>query len=303
MYTEEELLDAVDILVEEYGFYEDEAIEMIAETYEMELLSELDKSTYESAIAERTRRREQAQKDYDDAREKWLQTGEERHLKEKNDALDKLIKNKSKERTSKSLYNHKYGDEIRKEKYEKKLEEMKEKAKQEIEQEQKNYEERSKTREKEKEESIEKAKAQNKRNYDNKERYTDELENSRVRSRIREAEKEAKRKEKIRSNVTTAAVVGSGVAVGGYLAYKKHKAKKEAEARRNRGLRGKLRRLREEEEFMLEEKYGIFEDENGDLFIESEMVEYVMDEYDLYEEDAIDLIMEAFEEELNNRIF
>ena len=35
MYTEEELLEAVDILVEEYGFYEDEAIEMIAEQFKV----------------------------------------------------------------------------------------------------------------------------------------------------------------------------------------------------------------------------------------------------------------------------
>ena len=28
------------------------------------------------------------------------------------------------------------------------------------------------------------------------------------------------------------------------------------------------------------------------------MINYLMDEYDLYEEDAIDLIMEAYEEEL-----
>ena len=34
MYTEEELLEAVDILVEEYGYDEDEAINMIAESYE-----------------------------------------------------------------------------------------------------------------------------------------------------------------------------------------------------------------------------------------------------------------------------
>ena len=45
------------------------------------------------------------------------------------------------------------------------------------------------------------------------------------------------------------------------------------------------------------ESYGIFE-EDGELFIENEMIEAVMDEFDLYEEDAIDLIMESFEEEL-----
>ena len=39
-YTEEELLEAVDILVEDYGIDEDEAIDMIAEAYEMELLDE-----------------------------------------------------------------------------------------------------------------------------------------------------------------------------------------------------------------------------------------------------------------------
>ena len=37
MFTEEELLEAVDILVEEYGFDEDEAIELVNETHEMEL--------------------------------------------------------------------------------------------------------------------------------------------------------------------------------------------------------------------------------------------------------------------------
>ena len=99
-----------------------------------------------------------------------------------------------------------------------------------------------------------------------------------------------------------AAVVGGAgaVAAGGVLAVKavkKHKAKKEAKSKK--GLRGKLRRLREGEEFMLEEKYGIFEDENGELFIENEMVEYIMDEFDLYEEDAIDVIMESYEEELD----
>ena len=47
----------------------------------------------------------------------------------------------------------------------------------------------------------------------------------------------------------------------------------------------------------LMESYGIFE-EDGELFIESEMLEAVMEEFDLYEEDAIDLIMETYEEEL-----
>ena len=48
---------------------------------------------------------------------------------------------------------------------------------------------------------------------------------------------------------------------------------------------------------MLEEKYGIFE-EDGELFIESDVVEYIMESYDLSEEDAIDVIMESYEEEL-----
>ena len=39
-YTEEELLEAVDILIEDYGFEEDYAIELIVESYEEELLNE-----------------------------------------------------------------------------------------------------------------------------------------------------------------------------------------------------------------------------------------------------------------------
>ena len=37
MYTEEDLLEAVDILIEEYGYDEDEAIDMVNEAYEEEL--------------------------------------------------------------------------------------------------------------------------------------------------------------------------------------------------------------------------------------------------------------------------
>ena len=44
MYTEEELLEAIDILVEDYGFDEEDAIDIIAESYEMELYSEAGES-------------------------------------------------------------------------------------------------------------------------------------------------------------------------------------------------------------------------------------------------------------------
>ena len=87
----------------------------------------------------------------------------------------------------------------------------------------------------------------------------------------------------------TAAAIGGGVKVAKKRAAKKRAAAEE-EARRNKGLRGKLRRLRED--------YGIFE-ENGELFIENEMVESVMESYNLTEDDAIDLIMESYEEELS----
>ena len=66
-------------------------------------------------------------------------------------------------------------------------------------------------------------------------------------------------------------------AIGGALVLRKM-----AKARKRRKLR---------------EDYGIFE-ENGELFIENEMVEFVMESYELSEEDAIDVIMESYEEEL-----
>ena len=40
MYTEEELLEAIDTLIEHYGFDEDEAIELVSEEYEKSLLAE-----------------------------------------------------------------------------------------------------------------------------------------------------------------------------------------------------------------------------------------------------------------------
>ena len=73
-----------------------------------------------------------------------------------------------------------------------------------------------------------------------------------------------------------------------HKAYKKHKEEK----RKNRGLRGKIRRGIKR----LREDYGIYE-ENGQLFIENEVLDYVMDEFNLYEEDALAIIMEAYEEE------
>ena len=84
-----------------------------------------------------------------------------------------------------------------------------------------------------------------------------------------------------------ASAAPAGAAALGATALLARKAMKKRQMAKKRGLFG--RRLRED--------YGIFE-ENGELFIENEMIEAVMEEYDLYEEDAIDLIMEAYEEEL-----
>ena len=90
--------------------------------------------------------------------------------------------------------------------------------------------------------------------------------------------------------VKAGGALAGGAAVGGaalaYSAYKKHKENK----RKNRGIRGMIRRGVKR----LREDYGIYE-ENGLLFIENEILDYVMDEYDLYEEDAINLIMESYE--------
>ena len=83
------------------------------------------------------------------------------------------------------------------------------------------------------------------------------------------------------------AALPAGALAAGAGALAVRKAMKKRAARKRRGFLGRLR-----------EDYGIYENEYGELFIENEMIDYVMEEYDLYEEDAIDLIMESYEEEL-----
>lgn len=102
----------------------------------------------------------------------------------------------------------------------------------------------------------------------------------------RSAEKRA-----TRVGLAGGAAVGAVGAAGVYMAHKAYKKHKE-EKRKNRGLRGKIRRGIKR----LREDYGIYE-ENGQLFIENEVLDYVMDEFNLYEEDALAIIMEAYEEE------
>ena len=78
-----------------------------------------------------------------------------------------------------------------------------------------------------------------------------------------------------------------------YNAYKHYKNKKSE----NKKSKDKNKKSRKK----LREDYGIFE-EDGELFIENEMVEAVMESYELTEEEAIDVIMESYEEELNENV-
>ena len=182
MFTEEDLLEAVDILVEEYGIDEDEAINMISEQYEIEL--------YNEGI-----------RDY---------VGDPRNLKNSVNEFKQNVNNIPK--TYKEL------------------------------------------------EKI-------KRVPENQEKI-----NSIIDKQVNDIKQSGKQVAK------DAAIPAAATVVGGALLLRKA-----AKARKRRRLR---------------EDYGIFEDEYGELFIESEMVEYVMDEFDLYEEDAIEVIMESYEEEL-----
>ena len=84
-----------------------------------------------------------------------------------------------------------------------------------------------------------------------------------------------------------------------YNSYKKYKKETEDKKSKFRNRKDKGRKPEKKSRFKrLREDYGIFE-EDGELFIDTEMVEAVMESYELTEEEeAIDVIMESYEEEL-----